>query len=149
MGCAVNVDTDVAVGIDGNDDCVGDGLVGDEVEVGNIGLAGGAGVDLEVSAFVADLGVDGGDVERNGSDSGGGDVAGASDFECEGCSATDTVTDFCGAGVADVGTGVGDSRRSHSSEHRRDVDTRTNCATRINNSEAAIVGVGNIARTWS
>ena len=39
MGFAVDVDTDVAVGVDGDDDCVGDGLVGDEVEVGNIGLA--------------------------------------------------------------------------------------------------------------
>ena len=66
MGFAVDVDTDVAVGVDGDDDCVGDGLVGDEVEVGNIGLARGAGVDLEVSALVADLGVHGGDVERNG-----------------------------------------------------------------------------------
>ena len=66
MGFAVDVDTDVAVGVDGDDDCVGDGLVGDEVEVGNIGLAGGAGVDLEISTFVADLSVDSGDVERNG-----------------------------------------------------------------------------------
>ena len=66
VGFAVDVDTDVAVGVDGDDDCVGDGLVGDAVEVGNIGLARGAGVDLEVSAFVADLGVHGGDVERNG-----------------------------------------------------------------------------------
>ena len=39
MGFAVGVDTDVAVGVDRDDDCVGDGLVGDEVEVGNIGLA--------------------------------------------------------------------------------------------------------------
>ena len=111
MGFAVDVDTDVAVGVDGDDDCVGDGLVGDEVEVGNIGLARGAGVDLEVSAYVADLGVHGGDVERNSRDSFGGDVAGAGDFEREGCSATCTVTDFVGADVADVRAGVGDTTR--------------------------------------
>ena len=107
MGFAVDVDTNVAVGVDGDDDCVGDGLVGDEVEVGDIGLARGAGVDLEVSAFVADLGVHGGDVERNSRDSFGGDVAGAGNFEREGCSAAGTVTDFVGADVADVRAGVG------------------------------------------
>ena len=66
MGFAVDINTDVAVGVDGDDDCVGDGLVGDEVEVGNIGLAGGAGVGLEISTHVANLSVDSGDVERNG-----------------------------------------------------------------------------------
>ena len=63
MGFSVAVEADVSCCVDGRDDCVGDSHAVGEVEVGDVWLSGCAWVDREVSAFVADFGVDDGDVE--------------------------------------------------------------------------------------
>ena len=69
MGSSVDVDADVAIGVDGNDDGVGDGLPVREVDVGDVWSSAGAGVHGDVATDVADLAVDGGDVERHRRDS--------------------------------------------------------------------------------
>ena len=65
----VAVEADVAGWIDGCDDGVGDDLTADEVEVRSVGSSGSARVHGEVAAFVADFGVDDGDVQQHCSDS--------------------------------------------------------------------------------
>ena len=69
MGFSVAVEADVSCWVDGCDDGVGDGHAVGEVEVGNIGLSRCTGVEREVSAFVADFGIDDGDVEYDCADS--------------------------------------------------------------------------------
>ena len=63
MGFAVAVEADVSCCVDGCDDSVRDCHAVGEVEVGDVWLSGCAWVDREVSAFVADFGIDDGDVE--------------------------------------------------------------------------------------
>ena len=63
MGFAVDIGTNIAVGVDGDDDCVGDSLVVDEVEVGDVWLTVRAWVDRDVSAFAANLCANSGHVE--------------------------------------------------------------------------------------
>ena len=62
-------DTHRRHGFDRCDHGVGDDLAADEVEVRRLGLSGGARVHGEESAFVADLGIDDGDVQQHCSDS--------------------------------------------------------------------------------
>ena len=69
MGLSVAVEADVSGWVDGCDDCVGDDLLSDKVEVGGLGSSGGARVHGEIAAFVADFGVDDGDVQQHCSDS--------------------------------------------------------------------------------
>ena len=68
MGFSVAVEADVPCCVDGCDDGIGDGHAVGEVEVGDVWLSGCAWVDREVSAFVADFGVDDGDVEDDCAD---------------------------------------------------------------------------------
>jgi len=65
---SVTVEADVPCCVDGCDDSVRDCHAVGEVEVGDVWLSGCAWVDREVSAFVADFGVDDGDVEDYGAD---------------------------------------------------------------------------------
>ena len=107
MGSSVDVDADVAVGVNGNDDRVGDGLPVRVIDVGDVGATGGAGVHGDVATDVADLAVDGGDVERHCSHAAGRDVAGTKDAEAEWGAAVGAVADLGGADTAGVVTGVG------------------------------------------
>ena len=66
---SVTVEADVSGWVDGCDDCVGDDLSSDEVEVRCVGSSGGARVHSEIATFVADFGVDDGDVQQHCSDS--------------------------------------------------------------------------------
>ena len=72
VGFSVAVEADVAGWVDGCDDGVGDGHAVGEVEVGDVWLSGCAWVDREVSAFVADFGIDNGDVQYDCTDTAGG-----------------------------------------------------------------------------
>ena len=135
MGASVDVDADVAVGVDGDDDGVGDGLPVGEVEVGDVGATGGAGVDGDVTAFVADLAVDGGDVERHRRHAAGRDVAGAEDAEGERGAAVGAVADLGGADATGVVAGVGHTSRRDRGEGvvwlDDDGDLRGNGSARI------------------
>ena len=138
MGSSVDVDADVAVGVNGNDDGVGDGLPVRVIDVGDVGATGGAGVHGDVATDVADLAVDGGDVERHCSHAAGRDVAGTKDAEAEWGAAVGAVADLGGADTAGVVTGVG-----HASwcDRREGVVRLDNDGDRRRNGSARVLGL--------
>ena len=69
VGLPVAVEADVSRWVDGCDHGVGDDLSSNEVEVRCVGSSGGARVHSEIATFVADFGVDDGDVQQHCSDS--------------------------------------------------------------------------------
>ena len=105
MGLPVAVEADVAVTVDGCDHGVGDDLSGDEVEVGGVGSPRRTRVHGEESAFIADLGIDRGDVQNNRVDSRRRQTALAVHVEDHGVGGSGAVTDLAG------GTRVDDPRR--------------------------------------
>ena len=114
MGGAEHVEADGVVVADGCDDGVGDGLSGDEVEVGGVG-DGAAWVDGDVAAVVACLSVDDGDVHGDGGDAGVGDLGDVVEVE-----------DEWGAGAVEFADGVTTSGVHH--PHRCDRnETRLCC----------------------
>jgi hypothetical protein len=78
VGGGFGVEADLAVGVDGDDDGVGDGLVGGVVEVGGDGEGVGAAVGGDEAGGV---GLVDGEVDRHGGDAGGGDAVAAGDLD--------------------------------------------------------------------